>query len=148
MKKMTEYIVAGVKANDEKVFIQRVGELLEKKDLLEFLTDGVPTMVRITDPDELIAAIQSKNKDRRVQEIKEVLINSDFQIVVNYKYVRTCWYRTQEDADKHYYENRSSKSEDYPIEGETFNSTSEYMTIIRKDSSCVQNQDGLEVYFV
>lgn len=24
----------------------------------------------------------------------------------------------------------------------------EYMVIIRKDSSCVQNQDGLEVYFV
>jgi hypothetical protein len=148
MKKMTEYIVAGVKANDEKVFIQRVGELLEKKGLLEFLTDGVPTMIRIVDKDELIAAIQSKNKDRRVQEIKEVSINSDFRIVVNYKYARTYWYRTQEEADKHYYENRSSKNEDYPIEGEDFGSTSEYMVIIRKDSSCVQNQDGLEVYFV
>ena len=148
MKKMTEYIVAGVKANDEKVFIQRVGELLEKKGLLELLTDGVPTMIRVVDQDELIAAIQSKNKDRRVQEIKEVTINQDFQIVVNYKYARTRWYRTQEEADKHYYENRNSKSEDYPIEGEDFGSTSEYMVIIRKDSSCVQNQDGLEVYFV
>ena len=145
---MTEYIVAGVKANDEKVFIQRVGELLEKKDLLELLTDGVPTMIRVVDQDELIAAIQSKNKDLRVQEIKEVTINPDFHIVVNYKYARTHWYRTQEEADKHYCENRNSKSEDYPIEGEDFGSTSEYMAIIRKDSSCVQNQDGLEVYFV
>ena len=148
MKKMTSYIVAGVKADDEKVFMQRVGELLEKKGLLELLTDGVPTMIRVVDKDELIAAIQSRNKDRRVQEIKEVQIDSDFRIVVNYKYARTRWYRTQEEADKHYYENRSSKSEDYPIGGEDFGSTSEYMAIIRKDSSSVQNQDGLEVYFV
>jgi len=42
MKKMTSYIVTGVKADDEAVFMQRVGELLERKGLLEFLTDGVP----------------------------------------------------------------------------------------------------------
>ena len=145
---MTSYIIAGVKADNENVFMQRVGELLEKKDLLEFLTDGVPTMVRIIDQDELIAAIQSKNKGRRVQEIKEVLINQDFRIAVNYKYAYTRWYRTQEDADRQYYDNRNSKNEEYPIEGEGFGSTSEYMTIIRKDSNCVQNQDGLEVHFV
>ena len=30
MKKMTSYIIAGVKADNEEVFMQRVGELLER----------------------------------------------------------------------------------------------------------------------
>ena len=102
MKKMTEYIITGVKADDEKVFMQRVGEMLEKKELLGLLTEGVPTMVRITDADELLKYILNLSNScaKKACEIKKVYINDDFQIIVEYKYLNnTYWFKTMEDKD-------------------------------------------------
>ena len=102
MKKMTEYIIAGVKADDEKVFMQRVGEMLERKELLGLLTDGVPTMVRITDADELLKYILGLDSScaKKACEIKKVYINDNFQIIVEYKYLsNTYWFKTMEDKD-------------------------------------------------
>lgn len=102
MKKMTEYIIAGVKANDEKVFMNRIGEMLEKKELLEMLTEGVPTMVRITDADELLKYLLGLNSSytKNACEIKKVYINEDFRIIVEYKYLNnTYWFKTMEDKE-------------------------------------------------
>lgn len=102
MKKMTEYIIAGVKANDEKTFMNRIGEMLEKKNLLEMLTEGVPTMVRITDADELLKYLLGLDNSyaKKATEIKKVFINEDFKIIVEYKYLNnTYWFKTVEDRD-------------------------------------------------
>ena len=102
MKKMTEYIVAGVRANDEGTFMNRIGEMLEKKGLLEMLTEGVPTMVRITDADELLKYILGLDNGyaKKACEIKKVYINEDFKIVVEYKYLsNTFWFKTMEDKE-------------------------------------------------
>lgn len=99
---MTEYIIAGVKANDEKTFMNRIGEMLEKKNLLEMLTEGVPTMVRITDSDELLKFILNLDSSsaKKATEIKKVFINEDFKIIVEYKYLNnTYWFKTTEDKD-------------------------------------------------
>ncbi len=99
---MTEYIIAGVKANDEKVFMNRIGEILEKKELLEMLTEGVPTMVRITDADELLKYLLSLDNScaKKACEIKKVYINENFRIIVEYKYLsNTYWFKTMEDKE-------------------------------------------------
>jgi hypothetical protein len=102
MRKMTEYIITGVKADDEKVFMQRIGEMLEKKELLEMLTDGVPTMVRITDADELLKYLLGLDSSyaKKACEIKKVYINENFRIIVEYKYLsNTYWFKTMEDKE-------------------------------------------------
>lgn len=99
---MTEYIITGVKANDENVFMRRVGEMLEKKELLGLLTEGVPTMVRITDADELLKYILGLDNSyaKKASEIKKVYINDNFQIIVEYKYLSTTyWFKTMEDKE-------------------------------------------------
>lgn len=102
MKKMTEYIIAGVKANDEETFMKRIGEMLEKKGLLEMLTEGVPTMVRITDSEELLKYLLSLDSScaKKACEIKRIFINDNFRIVVEYKYLNsTYWFKTMEDKE-------------------------------------------------
>ena len=89
MKKMTEYIIAGVKADDEKVFMQRIGEMLAKKELLGLLTEGVPTMVRITDAGEVLKYLLNSDSScaKSACEVLNVCINDDFKINVKYKYL-------------------------------------------------------------
>lgn len=102
MQKMTEYIIAGVKADDENVFMKRVGEMLEKKELLGLLTDGVPTMVRITDAGELLKYLLNLDSScaKKACEIKRVYINDNFRIIVEYKYLNnTYWFKTMEDKE-------------------------------------------------
>jgi len=99
---MTEYIIAGVKADDENVFMKRVGEMLEKKELLGLLTDGVPTMVRITDAGELLKYLLNLDSScaKKACEIKRVYINDNFRIIVEYKYLsNTYWFKTMEDKE-------------------------------------------------
>ena len=136
MKKMTEYIIAGVKADDEKVFMQRVGEMLEKKELLGLLTDGVPTMVRITDADELLKYLLNLDSScaKKACEIKKVFINDNFRIVVEFKYLNnTYWFKSMEDKDsweKDYWRyNNSGKeksdkmTDEFTIAGHSYSTT-------------------------
>lgn len=102
MKKITEYVVAGVKADNEKVFMQRVGELLERKNLLDFLTEGVPIMVRIFDADELLKHVISLGGGScsKACEILGAEIDSDFNIRINFRYLyESYWFKTTEDRD-------------------------------------------------
>jgi len=137
MKKMTEYIIAGVKADDEKVFMNRVGEMLEKKELLGLLTEGVPTMVRITDADELLKHILGLDNSyaKKACEIKKVYINENFQIIVEYKYLSsTYWFKTMEDKEfweKDYWkfnntagkEKSDKMTDEFTIAGHSYSST-------------------------
>ena len=153
MKKMTEYIVAGVKANDEKVFMNRIGEMLEKKGLLEYLTEGVPTMVRITDADELLKYILSLDNSyaKKACEIKKVYINEDFKIVVEFKYLsNTFWFKTMEDKeawekDSWRFNNTSGKekfnemNDEFTIAGHSYSSTTIEIPV---------NTSGIEVHII
>ena len=152
MKKMTEYIITGVKADDEKVFMQRVGEMLEKKELLGLLTEGVPTMVRITDADELLKYLLNLDNSyaKKACEIKKVYINDDFQIIVEYKYLNnTYWFKTMEDKDsweKDYWRyNNSGKeksdkmTDEFTIAGHSYSTT----TI-----EVPANTSGIEVHII
>lgn len=137
MKKMTEYIISGVKAEDEKVFMQRVGEMLERKELLGLLTEGVPTMVRVTDCDELLKYILSLDSSsaKKACEIKKVYINENFRIVVEYKYLsNTYWFKTMEDKEfweKDYWkfnntagkEKSNEMNDEFTIAGHNYSST-------------------------
>jgi len=152
MKKMTEYIIAGVKANDEKVFMNRVGEMLEKKGLLEMLTDGVPTMVRITDSDELLKYILNLDSScaKRACEIKKVYINENFRIVVEYKYLNnTYWFKTMDDKESwekdswRFNNSGGEKSEkmtdEFTIAGHNYSSTTVEVPV---------NTTGIEVHII
>ena len=136
MKKMTEYIITGVKADDEKVFMQRVGEMLEKKELLGLLTEGVPTMVRITDADELLKYLLNLDNSyaKKACEIKKVYIDDNFKIMVEYKYLNnTYWFKSMEDKDsweKDYWRyNNSGKeksdkmTDEFTIAGHSYSTT-------------------------
>lgn len=136
MKKMTEYIITGVKADDEKVFMQRVGEMLERKELLGLLTEGVPTMVRITDADELLKYLLNLDYSsaKKACEIKKVSISDNFRIIVEYKYLNnTYWFKTMEDKDsweKDYWRyNNSGKeksdkmTDEFTIAGHSYSTT-------------------------
>ena len=149
---MTEYIITGVKADDEKVFMQRVGEMLEKKELLGLLTEGVPTMVRITDADELLKYLLNLDNSyaKKACEIKKVYINDDFQIIVEYKYLNnTYWFKTMEDKDsweKDYWRyNNSGKeksdkmTDEFTIAGHSYSTT----TI-----EVPANTSGIEVHII
>jgi hypothetical protein len=147
MKKMTSYIVAGVKADNEAVFMQRIGELLEKKCLLEFLTDGVPVGVRITDKEELFKAFAEELGKKNLVEVLNVKISDDFSVQVLYKYVyETRFFKTMEDKEfweKDSYCFKGEKSEklegEFAIEGKKY-STSWY-TVSR-------DFPGIEVWLV
>ena len=150
---MTEYIIAGVKADDEKVFMKRVGEMLEQKGLLEYLTDGVPVMIRITDPDELLKSILSSNQSytKSAVEALSAKINSDFCVEINFRYVyETFWFKTMEDKDlwekdSWNFNNKSGKekskdmTDEFPIEGKRYST-----------SVCTMpfDTEGIEVAFV
>ena len=149
---MTEYIIAGVKANDEKVFMNRVGEMLEKKGLLEMLTDGVPTMVRITDSDELLKYILNLDSScaKRACEIKKVYINENFRIVVEYKYLNnTYWFKTMDDKESwekdswRFNNSGGEKSEkmtdEFTIAGHNYSSTTVEVPV---------NTTGIEVHII
>jgi hypothetical protein len=152
MKKMTEYIITGVKTDDEKVFMQRVGEMLERKELLGLLTEGVPTMVRITDADELLKYILGLDHSyaKKACEIKKVYINDNFRIVVEYKYLNnTYWFKTMEDKDsweKDYWRyNNSGKeksdkmTDEFTIAGHSYSSTTVEVPV---------NTIGIEVHII
>ena len=150
---MTEYIIAGVKANDEKVFMQRVGEILEKMGLLEILTEGVPTMVRITDADELLKYLISLNNSyaKKACEIEKVYINEDFRIIVEYKYLsNTYWFKTMEDKEsweKDYWkfnntagkEKSNEMNDEFTIAGHSYSSTTIEIPV---------NTSGIEVHII
>lgn len=152
MKKMTEYIITGVKADDEKVFMQRVGEMLEKKELLGLLTEGVPTMVRITDDDELLKYLLNLDNSyaKKACEIKKVYIDDNFKIMVEYKYLNnTYWFKSMEDKDsweKDYWRyNNSGKeksdkmTDEFTIAGHSYSTT----TI-----EVPANTSGIEVHII
>ena len=149
---MTEYIIAGVKADDEKVFMQRVGEMLEKKELLGLLTEGVPTMVRITDDDELLKYLLNLDNSyaKKACEIKKVYIDDNFKIMVEYKYLNnTYWFKSMEDKDsweKDYWRyNNSGKeksdkmTDEFTIAGHSYSTT----TI-----EVPANTSGIEVHII
>ena len=137
MKKITEYVVAGVKADNEKVFMQRVGEMLERKGLLDMLTDGVPTDVRIVDEEALIASIKKRNKEHNNIKPTKAYIDDDFRVKVEYKYTRTYWYSTEEKAARQDWNNRhSSQDEEHQFSAEEANSSFQY------------DVDGVEILYV
>ena len=149
---MTEYIITGVKADDEKVFMQRVGEMLEKKELLGLLTEGVPTMVRITDDDELLKYLLNLDNSyaKKACEIKKVYIDDNFKIMVEYKYLNnTYWFKSMEDKDsweKDYWRyNNSGKeksdkmTDEFTIAGHSYSTT----TI-----EVPANTSGIEVHII
>ena len=141
MKKMTSYIVAGVKADDEKVFMQRVGEILERNNLLDQLAEGVPVSATIVDEAEFLEWLQNQNKNKHNIEVKEngISLCADGRVQVGYKYTITRYYKTQEDADKKNWECIDHPSEDYPIVAE------------RPDSHyvCVdQNTPGVKILYI
>lgn len=137
MKKITEYVVAGVKADNEKVFMQRVGEMLERKGLLDMLTDGVPVGARIVDEEALIASIQKRNKEHNNIRPTKVYIDDDFRVKAEYKYTRTYWYSTEEKAEKQDWNNRrSSQDEEYQFPAEEPNSSYQY------------DVDGVEILYI
>ena len=148
MKKMTSYIVAGVKADNEAVFMQRVGELLEKKNLLEFLTDGVPVGVRITDKEELFKAFANRlNRKDTLVEILDVKVDENFSIQVNYKYVYDSkFFKTIEDKD-------SWERDSYGFKGEKSEKLEGDFTIVGKRYSTSWNTvpndiPGIEIWYV
>ena len=116
--------------------MQRVGEMLEKKELLGLLTDGVPTMVRITDADELLKYLLNLDSScaKKACEIKKVFINDNFRIVVEFKYLNnTYWFKSMEDKDsweKDYWRyNNSGKeksdkmTDEFTIAGHSYSTT-------------------------
>ena len=152
MQKMTEYIIAGVKADDENVFMKRVGEMLEKKELLGLLTDGVPTMVRITDAGELLKYILNLDSScaKKACEIKRVYINDNFRIIVEYKYLsNTYWFKTMEDKeswekDSWRYNNSGKEksnemTDEFTIAGHNYSSTIVEVPV---------NTSGIEVHII
>lgn len=132
MKKMTEYIIAGVKADDENVFMKRVGELLEKKELLELLTNGVPVGVRLTDAEELLKYVKEDRKNKIILEVTDVSLNEDFAIVVKYKYISSVYYFRNEDDREYWIKNgyycscdKSEKpTEEFTVRGERISTDS------------------------
>lgn len=138
MKKMTSYIVAGVKADDEAVFMQRVGELLERKGLLEYLTDGVPVDATIKNKELVMKKIMQNTKNALNVQIDKIYFD-DFQVRISYSYDKPVYYSTQEKADEHSYNDySSSKDEKHQIEG-TYPSSS---------SINVNEKDGVEILYV
>lgn len=138
MKKMTEYIVAGVKADDEKVFMKRIGEILERNArMLEMLTEGVPVDVRIVDEEALIASIQKRNKEQNNIMPTEVCIDDDFRVRATYKYTRTYWYSDEQKAAKRdWNDRRSSKDDEHQFSAEEVSSSSQ----------C--DVDGVEIIYI
>lgn len=153
MRKMTEYIIAGVKADDEKLFMNRIGEMLEKKELLGLLTEGVPTMVRITDADELLKYILGLDNSyaKRACEIKKVTIDENFKIIVNFKYLsNTYWFKTMEDKElweKDYWkfnntagkEKLEKMTEEFTIAGHSYSTNTIEIPV---------NTSGIEVHII
>ena len=100
MKKMTEYIVAGVKADDEQVFLKRVAELMERHNLLEQLTEGIVLNAKVVDEKKAMATLSQKNKSHNITEILGCEVDSDNRIRLKYRYTREAWFKTEEDAKK------------------------------------------------
>ena len=141
MKKMTSYIIAGVKADDENVFMQRVGELLERNDLLAQLTEGVPVSAVVVDEVAVLDWLQKKSSERHNLEIPDNALScgSDGRVQLRYKYTMTRWYKTQEQADKKGWDCENKEDAEHPFSAE------------RPDSnSCDVNENtpGIKILYV
>ena len=140
MKKMTSYIIAGVKADDEQVFLQRVGELLERNDLLDQLTEGVAVSAVIVDEAAFLNALQKQYKERLNIEITNpnIAIDREGRLELGgMSYDRTYWYATEEAAKKaEYRDGYGSKDENHPFPG--LNHTTDYHVRISKDTAGVK----------
>ena len=97
---MTSYIIAGVKADNENVFMQRVGELLERNNLLDQLTEGIVLTAYINDPEKCLAKVSQRNKSWNITKLNGCEIDSDNRIRVKYDYSKECWFKSEEDAEK------------------------------------------------
>ena len=141
---MTSYIIAGVKADDEQVFLQRVGELLERNDLLDQLTEGVAVSATIVDEAAFIDALQKQYKERLNIEITNpnITIDRDGRLELGgMSYDRTYWYATEEAAAKaEYRDGYGSKDEKHPFSG--LNHTTDYHVRVSKDTA------GIKVLYV
>lgn len=144
MKKTTSYIIAGVKADDEQVFLQRVGELLERNDLLDQLTEGVAVSAVIVDEAAFLDALQKQYKERLNIEITNPNLTIDREGRVELgamSYDRTYWYATEEAAAKaEYRDGYGYKDEKHLFPG--LNHTSDYHVRISKDTA------GIKVLYV
>ena len=126
MKKTTSYIISGVKADNEEVFMQRIGILLERNDLLEVFSNGVPVSAVIVDEAAFLEYIQSNHKNwNNIEFSGEIEINSSGKVKQYVKFTITNYYRTEEGAKKNDWHERSSKQDDeHPYPGEDSNSDS------------------------
>ena len=141
---MTSYIIAGVKADDEQVFLQRVGELLERNDLLDQLTEGVAVSAVIVDEAAFLDALQKQYKDHKNIEItnSNITINRDGNLELGgIAYDRTLWYATEEAAAKaEYRDGYGSKDTNHQFPG--LHHDTDYHVRISKDTA------GIKVLYV
>lgn len=138
MKKMTSYIVAGVKADNEETFMKRVGELLERKGLLELLTDGVPVDARIVNSELVMKRIMQSNKSALNIQIDKLRFD-EFRVEVTFNYDKKVYYSSEEKAAEHSYNDYSSSADEkHKIEG----------TYPCSSSMRLTEDDGIEILYV
>jgi len=110
--KITKYVVAGVKADNEEMFVARVCELIEKKDLLKILTEGVPTNVKLVDPEPVLKYIKEHTTCKTPLTITSLSIDNDFNVLCVFTHERTRWYDTKEHAETMSWEGYKWKKDD------------------------------------
>ena len=122
MNKTTSYILAGVKAEDEQVFMQRVGELLERNGLIDLFANGVPVSAVVVDEAAFLEDVAKKNKSYHNPSIKEdstISISGNGSMSLDIRYTRTLYYKTEEAAAKGgYSDGWGSPNDDHPFPGE------------------------------
>lgn len=122
MNKTTSYILAGVKAEDEQVFMQRVGELLERNDLIDLFANGVPVSAVVVDEAAFLEDVAKKNNRYHNPSIKEgstISISGNGSMSLYIKYTRTLYYKTEEAAARcGYSDGWESSNDDHPFPGE------------------------------
>lgn len=98
--RITRYVVAGVKADNEEMFMARVCELIEKKDLLKILTEGVPANVKLVDSEPVLKYIKEHTCAKTPSSITSLTIDNDFNVMCVFTHERTRWYDTKEHAEE------------------------------------------------
>lgn len=127
MKKMTSYILAGVKAEDERVFMARVGELLERNGLMDQLAEGVVISAVVVDEAALIEALQKRYPKRMniVVTNDNITIDREGRLELgSIEFDMTLYYSTEKAAEEAKYSNGYEfKDDNHPYPGVCHSST-------------------------
>lgn len=100
MASISKYVVYGVKAENESLFMNRIAVLAERFGFMEQLAEGVAMSAKIADSAKCSEKIGHAYPDERNVEVTGCSIERDNTIRIKYTYLKPCYVKTPEDVLK------------------------------------------------